>query len=78
MSPLMKKLADVAAAVGLTAAVFFVIVFTNDFLMSRGSYWTGVNKWLAFVQRPDILGTMILTAAVTFAYMFWQQTKRPR
>ena len=73
MSPLMKKLVDVATAVALTMGVFFVIVFTNAFLMARGSYWTGINIWLGFIQRPDILGTIILTAAVTFGYTLWQQ-----
>lgn len=78
MSPLMKKLVDVAGAVALTAGVFFVIVVANAFLMSRGSYWNGIQTWLAFIQRPDILGTMILTAFVTFGYMFWQSGGRAR
>lgn len=68
MSPLMKQLTDVATAVALTLALFFVIVVTNSFLMARGSYWAGINTWLALIQRPDILGTMILTAVVSFAY----------
>ena len=76
MPPLTKKLADVAIAVGLTLAVVFVIVVTNSLLTSRGTYWVGINLWLALVQRPDILGTMILTALVTTAYAVWQQIKR--
>ncbi len=78
MSPLMKKLIDVATAVGLTMAVFFVIVVTNAFLMARGSYWVGITLWLNLIQRPDILGTIILTALVTFGFGMWQQGKRPR
>ena len=76
MPPLTKKLTDVAIAVGLTMAVVFVIVVTNSLLTSRGAYWIGVNLWFALVQRPDILGTMILTALVTTAYAMWQQTRR--
>lgn len=76
MQPLTKKLADVAIAVGLTMAVVFVIVVTNSLLTSRGAYWVGVNLWFALVQRPDILGTMILTALVTTAYMVWKQVNR--
>jgi hypothetical protein len=33
---------------------------------------------MAFIQRPDILGTMVLTALVTVGYVMWQQGHRPR
>ena len=74
MTPLAKKLTDVAIAVGLTMAVVLVIVVANSFLTSRGGYWQGIAVWLALIQRPDILGTMILTALVTIGYVFWQQS----
>ena len=76
MSPLAKKFTDVAIAVGLTMGAVFVIVVANSFLTSRGGYWQGVNLWLGLIQRPDILGTMILTALVTIGYGFWQQGGR--
>jgi hypothetical protein len=69
---------DVAIAIGLTATVVFVIVVANSFLMSRGGSAQGIKLWYAFIGRPDILGTMVLTALVTMAYVFWQQTRRPR
>jgi uncharacterized membrane protein YhaH (DUF805 family) len=79
MPPAMRKAVDVAIAVGLTAAVFFVIVVANAFLMARGSYAAGLSIWYAFVLRPDILGTMVLTAVVTFAYVwFGKGSGRPR
>jgi hypothetical protein len=75
----MRKAVDVATAVGLTAAVFFVIVVANAFLMTRGSYSHGFNLWYSFILRPDILGTMVLTATVTFAYIwFGKGGGRPR
>lgn len=77
MPPLMHKVIDVAIATALTAAVVFVIVAVNSFLMSRGGSWAGFRLWYAFIGRPDILGTMILTALVTIAYVMWQQTRRP-
>jgi hypothetical protein len=46
--------------------------------MSRGNYSHGFNLWYAFILRPDILGTIVLTAAVTMAYVFWKQTGRQR
>ncbi len=78
MPPVMRKLADVAAAIGLTAAVVFVIIFTNSFLTARGGSVHGFNTWYAFILRPDIPGPMIPPALVTIAYVVWQQGGRPR
>lgn len=76
MTPLTKKLTDVAIAVGLTLAVVLVIVVSNGMLTSRSSYVHGFQVWLAFIQRPDIIGTMALTALVTTGYLFWNQGHR--
>jgi hypothetical protein len=79
MPPAMRKAVEVLTAVGLTAAVFFVIVVTNAFLMGRVSYSVGFNLWYALILRPDILGTMVLTAVVTMAYVwFGKGSGRPR
>jgi len=78
MSPLLRKLIDALIAIALTVAVVFVIVVANSFLMARGNSLVGFKMWLAFIGRPDILGTMVLTALVSAAYAFWQQTRRPR
>jgi hypothetical protein len=78
MPPVTRRLVDVLIPIGLTAAVFFVIVVANSFLMARGSYAHGFNLWYAFILRPDILGTMVLTAFVTMGYVFWKQGGRPR
>ena len=75
---LMRKALDALTAVGLTAAVFFVIVVANSFLMSRGNYGRGFNLWYAFILRPDILGTIVLTALVSMAYVSWKDGGRPR
>jgi len=73
----MHRALDVAIAAALTAAVVFVIVAINSFLMTRAGAWPGFRLWYAFISRPDILGTMILTALVTIAYVMWQQSRRP-
>jgi len=78
MPPAMRKAIDVLTAIGLTAAVFFVIVVANSFLMSRGNYSHGFNLWYGFIMRPDILGTIPLTALVTTAYVFWTKARPPR
>jgi hypothetical protein len=78
MSPLIRKVVDVAASIALTAAVVFVIVVVNSFLVARGGSVYGFKLWAAYIARPDIIGTMALTALVTVAYLFWQQSGRPR
>lgn len=78
MSPALRKAIDVLTAIGLTAAVFFVIVVANSFLMARGGYALGFKLWYSFILRPDIIGTIVLTALVTMAYTFWKQGGRPR
>jgi hypothetical protein len=80
MPPVMRKLVDVATAIGLTAAVVFVIIFTNSFLTARGGSVHGFNTWYTFILRPDILGTMVLTAVVTFGYVWFGKggSGRPR
>jgi hypothetical protein len=78
MPPAMRKAIDVLTAIALTAAVFFVIVVANGFLMARGSYTQGFNLWYSFILRPDILGTIVMTALVTMGYMLWKQGGRPR
>ena len=76
MPPFTKKLTEVTIAIGLTLAVVFVIIVSNGMLTSRSSYMQGFNVWLTFIQRPDILGTMALTALVTVFYGMWQQGGR--
>jgi hypothetical protein len=38
----------------------------------------GINMWLAFVKRPDILSTMVLTAFVTVVFVYWQRNQERR
>ena len=78
MSPLVRKLIDAAIAVGLTLGAVFVIVIMASFLTSRGGYMYGFKLWLALVQRPDILGTIVLTSVVSTAYAIWQQGNKSR
>lgn len=78
MSPTMRKALDVLTVIGLTAAVFCVIVVANAFLMARGSYSAGFTLWYRFILRPDILGTIVLTAVVANLYVLWRQGGRPR
>jgi hypothetical protein len=78
MPRLAKRLLQMTIAVALTAAVIFVVIVGNGFLVPAGRASTvqaGFNAWLGFVRRPEILTTMVLTALVTVLLVYWQRDK---
>jgi hypothetical protein len=76
---LLKRTLQIAIAVMLTAAVFLVVIVGNGLLVGRQtSLQAGINLWLAFIKRPDILATMILTAFVTVLFVYWQRNQERR
>lgn len=76
---LIKRVLQAAMAVALTAGVFFVVIVGNGFLVGRAtSLQAGVNAWLAFIKRSDILTTMVLTAFVTVLFVYWQRNQERR
>ena len=70
---LVKRSLLVAASVGLTAALLLAIVVGNGFLTARGRVLQGWDVWLAFINRPDILTTMVLTSIVTVLFVYWHR-----
>ncbi|MEZ5842132.1 MAG: hypothetical protein R3D27_00170 [Hyphomicrobiaceae bacterium] len=80
---LAKRVAEAAIAAGLTAAAILAVLTLNAALTGatarRGGSWLkGYDAWLAFVSRSDILGTMLLTAAVTVAFVYWSRGRDRR
>lgn len=75
---LLKRLLQVITITGLTALVSLVIVLTNALLMGKAGYLKGVDIWLAFIERPDIVGTVVLTAIVAVAFLHWQRSQGGR
>jgi uncharacterized membrane protein len=73
-----KRLIEIAAATGLTALASLVILTLNNVLTARAGFMFGIDIWLAFIHRSDILGTIILTAMVTVAYLNWQRDQPKR
>jgi hypothetical protein len=70
---LLKRTLQVAVAVGLTALVALAIVVGNGFLLARSKPLQVWDVWLAFINRTDILATMVLTAIVTVLFVYWQR-----
>ena len=75
----LKRVLQVTLATALTAAVMLVVMLGNGLLTGRGaSLQGGINTWLAFVKRPDIYTTILLTAVVTVLFVYWQRDRERR
>lgn len=68
---LTKRAAQVLVAVVLTAMASLVILSLNDVLTTHAGWRAGFDLWLNFIRRSDILGTIVLTAVVTVASLYW-------
>lgn len=76
---MLKRLLQIALAASATAGVMLVVMVGNGLLTGRGaSLQGGLNTWLAFVKRPDIYATIILTAVVTVLLVYWQRDHERR
>ena len=78
MPKVMKKSLQVVIAALLTAGVVLFVMMVNGFLVGRGGSMGGLDVWLSFIGRSDIIGTIILTALVTIAFMYWQRDRERR
>lgn len=74
----LKRTLQVGIAVALTAAVALALVVGSGLLIAKGSYAQGISQWLAFIKRPDIQATMLLTAVVTVLFVYWQRDQERR
>lgn len=75
VSRLVKQAAQTAAGVALGALAIGAVMIVNGLLTGRGSLMGLVNVWMNFVKRGDILAAMILTAAATVLFVYWQRDK---
>jgi len=72
----LKRLVQVAIAVVGSSAVFLVMIVGNGVLIGRGAaFQSGWSAWTAFIKRPDILGTMIVTSVVTVLVIYWMRDR---
>jgi len=69
----LKRSLQIAAAVALTAGVALAILVGNGLLVPRGHLLQGWDVWVTFINRTDILATMVLTAMVTVLFVYWQR-----
>lgn len=73
---LVKQAAQTVAGVAVAALVIGVFMVVNGMLTGRGgSLMQWINVWLSFVKRGDIIATMLLTAASTVLFVYWQRDR---
>jgi uncharacterized membrane protein YhaH (DUF805 family) len=70
---LAKRALQVLTAMGLTALLTLTIIVANSMLTAKGGSSAGFAMWLNFIQRPEVIGTMLLTALVTVLYLHWDK-----
>ena len=75
VSRLVKRAAQTAAGAVLGAVTIGAVMILNGLLSGRGSVMQWIHYWLAFIQRPDIIVTMLLTALMTVLFVYWQRDK---
>ncbi len=68
-----KRTLQVSIAVLLTAAVALAFAVGNGMLLGRGTAIQGITAWLAFIKKPDIQATALLTAIVSVLFVYWQR-----
>lgn len=74
----LKRSVQIALAVAITATLVLAVILGNGLFVAKGSAQAGLNIWLGFVKRPDILATMILTASVSVGLVYWQRKLEKR
>jgi len=73
---ILKRILQIAFAVALTSAVFLVMIVGSGMVVGRNaSLQSGMNAWLAFIRRPDILATIIVTALVTVLVIYGMRNR---
>lgn len=78
VSRLTKRAMQAVIAAALTAATSFVILMLNNVLTAKSGWQQGFDAWYAFIRRSDILGTIILTAIVSVAFVYWHREQERR
>jgi len=70
-----KRSLQVAVAVALTAGVALALMLGSGLLQARSTLSQALATWFTFIYRPDIQATMVLTALVTTAFIYWMRDK---
>ncbi len=69
-----KRAVQALTITGIAALVSLAIVAANGLLMGKANPMQAFWTWHAFITRPDIISTSLLTAIVAVGYYAWQRS----
>ena len=75
VSRAVKRAVQIAAGAALSAATIGIVMVANGLLSGRGSTMQWVHTWLGFIQRGDIMTTMLVTAMTSVLFVYWQRDR---
>jgi uncharacterized membrane protein len=70
-----KRCVQTIAGAAFAAATIGVVMVVNGLLSGKGTTMQWIHYWLGFIQRPDIIVTMLITAMTTVLLVYWQRDK---
>jgi uncharacterized membrane protein len=70
-----KRAAQTLAGAVLAAVTIGAVMVLNGLLSGKGTTMQWIHYWLGFIQRPDIIVTMLITAMTTVLFVYWQRDK---
>jgi uncharacterized membrane protein len=70
-----KRCAQTVGGMAIAAVTIGAVMVLNGLLSGKGSAMQWVHYWLGFIQRPDIIVTMLITAMTTVLFVYWQRDK---
>lgn len=75
---LTKRLFEIAMGAAITAVVILAVLTLDNLLTGKTGWYGGYRQWLRFIQQSDVLGTMLLTSAVTVVFVYWYRSQSRR
>ena len=72
---LVKRGAQAIAGTAIGASTIGIVMVLNGLLSGHGSTWQWLRVWMSFIQRPEIIVTMLLTAFSTAVFVAWQRDR---
>jgi hypothetical protein len=70
-----KRTVQALTGAALSAGVIGLLMVTNGLLTNRGTFAQLFATWMNFIKRGDIFATILLTAATTVLFVYWQRDK---
>ncbi len=75
VSRFLKRCLQSLGGMAFAAVTIGAVMVLNGLLSGKGTTMQWVSYWLGFIQRPDIIVTMLITAMTTVFFVYWQRER---